>query len=602
MVGDFTGFASGPSNWSSGWSNTTVARAAGWHHFKISVGPAKGDGTNDVSYFIDNMTTPVATKSTTTVGGINSMSIFSKCNVTAGTAATSGYFDEIQFGKAGTESIDNWNVIGHYAETVAATRWATDYFAAGTEGATEATMAAKTGASYNGKLWKVANSGLLDINRVYSAVYSAFTAPAAPAYTENGVSYLFTYINNGGAAITDALLSCGSDDGIKILLNGTEIYSHDVARGLTPDQDYSTPFTIPAGISRLLVKITQGSSAYGAQVRITHADGSALSNVTYVASDDVAPAGTISINAGAATTTSTSVTLTLTASDAMSGVAKVQFSDNGTDYGTPVAFAATMPYTLTSGDGVKTVYVKFIDAAGNVSTAVSDDITLASGPTPPPACTEKTKISDFWAVANDATVYGLDNASAKTVTAVWPDGTFWIEETNRSAAIRVVPTAGVYKYFDDGAKSAIQAGDVVDVYGNLSVTAGYDRVFNASYVRDRTIGTGTGIKPTGTTQRFLMGNKPIVSPSNTYTPAMAIAGQNKGLYNAGMFIKLAGNVVVGAGGTGFFFLDDKTDTTRTQGIKVFFNGTIPTSGSKVVTGVVGMAGGVPVIYATNVAP
>ena len=49
--------------------------------------------------------------------------------------------------------------------------------------------------------------------------------------------------------------------------------------------------------------------------------------------------------------------------------------DNGA-WQTPVAY--TSPYTLTisPGDGTRTVYVKFIDSAGNESGAYSDTIIL----------------------------------------------------------------------------------------------------------------------------------------------------------------------------------------------------------------------------------
>ncbi len=38
-----------------GWFNTSVARSIGWHHGRITVGPSLTDGTNDISFFIDDM-------------------------------------------------------------------------------------------------------------------------------------------------------------------------------------------------------------------------------------------------------------------------------------------------------------------------------------------------------------------------------------------------------------------------------------------------------------------------------------------------------------------------------------------------------------------
>jgi hypothetical protein len=92
--------------------------------------------------------------------------------------------------------------------------------------------------------------------------------------------------------------------------------------------------------------------------------------------DQTAPTGTISINSGLAYTNNTSVTLTLAASDALSGVAQMQFSNNGSTFSAPVAYAASYPWTLATTDGTKTVYVRYIDTAGNTSGSFTDTIIL----------------------------------------------------------------------------------------------------------------------------------------------------------------------------------------------------------------------------------
>jgi parallel beta-helix repeat protein len=102
--------------------------------------------------------------------------------------------------------------------------------------------------------------------------------------------------------------------------------------------------------------------------------------LTQIKIDKTAPTGSISINDGASSTTSTSVTLTLTAADAASGVYKVRFSNDGIwdtePWETPTS---TKTWTLTSGNGEKTVYYQIIDNAGLIS-AYSDNITLNSTP------------------------------------------------------------------------------------------------------------------------------------------------------------------------------------------------------------------------------
>lgn len=97
--------------------------------------------------------------------------------------------------------------------------------------------------------------------------------------------------------------------------------------------------------------------------------------------DNTAPTGSIVINSGSGYTTQLQVTLTLDATDEPggSGVSKMQFSTDGVTYGAAQDYATSAIYTLDSGDGTKTVYVKFIDAAGNVSSAYSDNIVLDTG-------------------------------------------------------------------------------------------------------------------------------------------------------------------------------------------------------------------------------
>jgi M6 family metalloprotease-like protein len=107
--------------------------------------------------------------------------------------------------------------------------------------------------------------------------------------------------------------------------------------------------------------------------------------------DVIVPAGSININSGDAYTNSTAVTLNLSASDG-TGVTGYYLSTNSTtpltsDSGwtsvtSTTSYSTSVSYTLSSGDGIKTVYVWYKDAAGNISNAVSDSITLdATSPT-----------------------------------------------------------------------------------------------------------------------------------------------------------------------------------------------------------------------------
>jgi len=92
-------------------------------------------------------------------------------------------------------------------------------------------------------------------------------------------------------------------------------------------------------------------------------------------SDTTPPSNTsVSISAGASTTSTLSVSLTLAATDATQMIISNDAGFAGASWET---YATTKSWTLTSGDGVKTVYARFKDAAGNMSVATSDTITVS---------------------------------------------------------------------------------------------------------------------------------------------------------------------------------------------------------------------------------
>ncbi|MFA5022644.1 MAG: hypothetical protein WC508_06270, partial [Patescibacteria group bacterium] len=96
----------------------------------------------------------------------------------------------------------------------------------------------------------------------------------------------------------------------------------------------------------------------------------------------------IKINSGAATTTAKTVTLTLAAENAT--LMMVSNNSSFSDITTWENYATAKTWTLTSGDGTKTVYVKYRSASGGDSSTLSDSIELTqdnSGATPTPTDT-----------------------------------------------------------------------------------------------------------------------------------------------------------------------------------------------------------------------
>ncbi|HPE44380.1 MAG TPA: PKD domain-containing protein [Deltaproteobacteria bacterium] len=143
--------------------------------------------------------------------------------------------------------------------------------------------------------------------------------------------------------------------------------------GQTVDVGNATSYTIGSA---------QNGSTYFVAVSAYDAEGNesdlSAEQSTYIpVPDTTPPTGSVSINAGAARTTSRTVTLSLNASDAAGSVTGMRLSNDGTTFSSEVAYRTSYSWTLTSGDGIKTVYVRFKDSAGNwMGTSATDTIEL----------------------------------------------------------------------------------------------------------------------------------------------------------------------------------------------------------------------------------
>jgi dienelactone hydrolase len=92
--------------------------------------------------------------------------------------------------------------------------------------------------------------------------------------TTNVVAYGYATVNAEEAG--EALLAVGSDDGVRIWLNGDLVHDHLVARGVRPDEDL-VAVTLKEGGNSLLVKVEQGGGGWGFILRVlTEAQALAL--------------------------------------------------------------------------------------------------------------------------------------------------------------------------------------------------------------------------------------------------------------------------------------------------------------------------------------
>jgi glucose/arabinose dehydrogenase len=203
------------------------------------------------------------------------------------------------------------------------------------------------------------------------------TTPSNGTLTATGqdtqVTLTWSGISDGGSGLssstpyklvfrTGSLPSALCTDGTQLLLGSGTGFTHT---GLTNGSTY---------FYRVCALDNAGNTSTGA-----------TASTTPSAADTTAPTGNLTINGNAANTNTTAVTLNLSSSDALA-VTGYYLSTSSTP---PLAgaagwvavpattsFTSNVSYTLPGGDGTKTVYAWYKDAAGNVSGTASDSILL----------------------------------------------------------------------------------------------------------------------------------------------------------------------------------------------------------------------------------
>jgi hypothetical protein len=128
-----------------------------------------------------------------------------------------------------------------------------------------------------------------------------------------------------------------------------------------------------------LAEFTQGSKNVSFKPRISNAwipywndNMTRNASLKYPFELDL-PAGSIVVNSGAAYTNRISVTLALTAS---ANVSQMLLSNDRVKWTSRESFVASRAWTLSAGDGSKTICVRFIDIYGDLSLVYNDLITL----------------------------------------------------------------------------------------------------------------------------------------------------------------------------------------------------------------------------------
>ncbi len=158
--------------------------------------------------------------------------------------------------------IRNWLLCGPFTYTTGSEKNAHDYDYIG-----ETTVQPNAGQESNGKSWKryYSSDDYIDLSRLFSP-------------NEYVVGYAHTYIYS---PLTQTVqLRIGSDDAVKIWVNGNLLHENYVFRAVAEDQDIVS-ITLNSGWNRLLIKVLNGFDQWGFYARFTDKNGNEVKGLQY---------------------------------------------------------------------------------------------------------------------------------------------------------------------------------------------------------------------------------------------------------------------------------------------------------------------------------
>ena len=164
---------------------------------------------------------------------------------------------------AGTEFVKQWQVVGPFVSekagevTLGMKTSLEDDFVKRGDGSVDLKGSYKAGEKT--VKWRAGNAnhrGFVNLGKIIGPV-------------EWAVAYGYAEIDSVHAR--ECIMKCGSDDGIKIWVNGKVVHEHEVGRGYdgTPD---AAPIWLHAGVNRILVKVDNYTNGWGFGVLVPRAN------------------------------------------------------------------------------------------------------------------------------------------------------------------------------------------------------------------------------------------------------------------------------------------------------------------------------------------
>ena len=126
------------------------------------------------------------------------------------------------------------------------------------------------------------SEGVVDITAAYTASGQSISWKRASAgkgglvdlvaeIAPSDYSFAYAYAEIESIHARETVLKCGSDDGIKIWLNGRVIHENDIMRGHAPGADTKNIY-LQAGVNKIFVKISNYVAGWGFSVALPKAN------------------------------------------------------------------------------------------------------------------------------------------------------------------------------------------------------------------------------------------------------------------------------------------------------------------------------------------